>query len=996
MKPNDDQTGCARGTYIHQLFEAQAEQTPAAIASVLAGRPLSYAELNARANQLAHHLKKRGVGRGSVVAVMDDRELETLVAILGVLKAGGSYLSIDHRSAADQVVSALDESDADVLLSRARFVENVPFAGLRGLHDVGQRVTVTSQRKQIADLDALPVPDRSLVDYHKYNQYIGAGNVKRGMSILATRGCPYHCSYCHRLWPKRHVVRSAQNIFEEILCHYDRGYNTFVFLDDIFNLDRRNSEALFELVIENNLRIRILFPNGLRGDILTPDYIDLMVEAGVMYLALALETASPRLQRLIHKNLDVERLRENLMYICQKHPNVILDLYAMVGFPTETEEEAWMTLDFIKGIEWLHFPSIFIVKIFPNTDLARLAMEHGVTKEAIDRSSRLAYHEPAGTTPFSKSFLRQYQAAFTRDYFLLPERLASVVPIQKQQFTREELVTRYNVYLPGGLENYAEIARLIGHEGFYSEAIAPVGEKGGQATPVSAERLRILLLDLSQHFSHEPDLLNSWVEAPLGLMCLLTYLNREFGDEIDGKIAKALVDFDSFEELKRLTADFRPQIVGLRTLSLYKDFFHRTVSQLRQWLPTVPIVAGGPYATSEYATLLADPNVDLVVLGEGELTFAELIGAMLARDGRLPADDVLEQIAGLAFLPRRNSGTVIQSRQVLLFEEIADEVAREPTGNLEAADRSASLACVIDLLREDAPGGRREIDRRGPPPPDATLEIELAYWKEWIGGNWPALPLPTNCPQSAVQSSRGKCQAVLLPKDLTQAVKTLSEREGCSLFATLLAAFKMLLYRYTLQEDILVGSPIAGDGRGRLGELVGLPVNVLALRTHLGDNPSFRELLSRVRQVALDAGNHQALPFGRLMRELQPEWGLGRNARLQVVFALQDAPLLALDLLGLSVSPLALAGRTMAFDLVLAMRDTDPGLAGTLLYNADCFDGTTIASMVDRFKALLEKVSANPAWRLLEIPLPGEEEGDLEEPSGLHTLSQSEQFDFTA
>ncbi|MCP4549379.1 MAG: amino acid adenylation domain-containing protein [bacterium] len=724
---NDTEIDYPQDRCIHELFEAQAARTPDAVAVAACpsigiergedadggtSEQLSYARLNARANQLAHYLGKKGVGSGSIVAIMEDRTPpDTIAAILGVLKAGGAYLPLDTQNPMDRVLSLLDDSQTDVLLTRESIVKDIPFTRLQNLQDVSQDILLTSPRPPIQGLDALPFPDRSLVDYGKYDQYIGEGCVKKSMSIIATRGCPYKCAYCHRLWPKGHVVRSAQDIFQEVVFHYDRGYRNFTFLDDVFNLDRRNSAAFFELVIQNDLDIHILFPNGLRGDVLTPDYIDLMAEAGVVEMTLALETASPRLQRLIRKNLDIERLRENLLYICERHPHIVIDLFAMFGFPTETEEEALMTLDFIKEIKWLHFPYINVLKIFPNTDMARLAMAHGVSEEAIERSSNLQYHELGDTLPFSKSFAREYQSRFMGEYLLLTERLTSIIPIQKQVFTDDELFDKYDSLLPGGLESYPEITGLLGHDGFRPAHVVPGEGDASKTLPLISAReetddevsdagsgLRVLLIDLSTHFSHETAQLAKAVEAPLGLMYLMTYLNQEFGDRVHGKILKSMIDFDSFEELRNFLDDFRPQVIGLRTLSLYRDFFHKTTSLIRQWYPDVPIITGGPYATSEYTTVLADRTVDVVVLGEGELTFAELIAKIIENDGRLPGDEVLEQIAGLAIIPRqrRKAGEAAGvGRQVLLLDRIEDEIAREESANLERVNQATDLAYVI-------------------------------------------------------------------------------------------------------------------------------------------------------------------------------------------------------------------------------------------------------------------------------------------------------------
>ena len=191
----------------------------------------------------------------------------------------------------------------------------------------------------------------------------------------------------------RPYFQKTRDIYEEIKLYYDMGVRRFSFVDDIFNLDIKNSTRFFKLIIQNRLDIQMFFPSGLRTDILTRDYIDLMVEAGTVSLAMALETASPRLQKLIGKNLDIDKFRESIQYICDKYPGVLSELFTMHGFPTETEPEAVMTLDFIKSLEWVHFPYINILKIYPNTRMEKLALDSGISRQSIIRSEKYYHHE---------------------------------------------------------------------------------------------------------------------------------------------------------------------------------------------------------------------------------------------------------------------------------------------------------------------------------------------------------------------------------------------------------------------------------------------------------------------------------------------------------------------------------------------------------------------------------------------------------------------------
>ncbi|MCP5047073.1 MAG: AMP-binding protein [bacterium] len=697
-----------------ELFEYHAEKNPDADAVIFGDSRMTYRELNEKANQLAHYLRKKGVGPNSVVPILEERTPQMLTAMMAVMKAGGAYLPIDMKNPIERILMMLDDSGSKLFLSRDHVLKenNIPYSRLLNLHDVTPQLVKTAPRPQITELDKLPFPDRTLVNYKKYNQYIGAGCSMKRINLLATRGCPYKCAYCHTLWPKTHFIRSAQNIYDEISRHYDRGYESFSFADDIFNMNRANSEEFFRLIVKSDMKIRLLFPSGMRADVLKPDYIDLMSEAGVTQMALALESASPRIQKLIQKFVRLEKFKEMLSYLCSRHPHIILDLFTMHGFPSETEEEALMTMSVIKETQWIHFPYIFNLKVYPNTAMAQLAMDFGITRDTIEKSSHGAYHTISDITPFSKAFSREYQTGFMKDYFLLPERLEAVIPQQKKVFTREEMIARYNIYLPGGLKAYPDVEQLIGTEGFYHVDRIPVEEREPEvaekaAKPVSISvsttpdsliatetPLKILLVDLSQNYTHDKDTLHEIVEAPLGLMYLQTVLNEAYGDKIEGKIIKSMIDFDSHLELKAIIQEFKPDMIGTRTLSFYKPFFHKTVALMKTWAPEVPIITGGPYAASEYDTLLSDRNIDLVCLGEGEETITQLVGKILENNGKFPSEEVLKDIPALIFLPRASKPAEIV-REAVLTDRLNHEIDAQGKENPPRPGTSEDLAYVI-------------------------------------------------------------------------------------------------------------------------------------------------------------------------------------------------------------------------------------------------------------------------------------------------------------
>ncbi|HKP51514.1 MAG TPA: amino acid adenylation domain-containing protein [Chloroflexia bacterium] len=250
-----------------------------------------------------------------------------------------------------------------------------------------------------------------------------------------------------------------------------------------------------------------------------------------------------------------------------------------------------------------------------------------------------------------------------------------------------------------------------------------------------------------------------------------------------------------------------------------------------------------------------------------------------------------------------------------------------------------------------------------------TLDNQLDYWKGQLMGAPPLLELPTDRPRPPAQTYRGAHESVVLPKSLTRQLEGLGRQEGATLFMTLLAAFGALLHRYTGQSDIVIGSPIAGRTRPEVEGLIGLFANTLVMRLDVGGNPTFREALSRVREVALGAYDHQELPFERLVEELHPERNMSYHPLFQVMFVLQNAPLPPLDVAGLTLSYLDVHRGASAFDITLMMADTGEGLEAFIEYNTDLFDSGTIGRMLGHFQTLLKGIVANPNSRVAELPL---------------------------
>ncbi|MCP4656782.1 MAG: AMP-binding protein, partial [bacterium] len=257
-----------------------------------------------------------------------------------------------------------------------------------------------------------------------------------------------------------------------------------------------------------------------------------------------------------------------------------------------------------------------------------------------------------------------------------------------------------------------------------------------------------------------------------------------------------------------------------------------------------------------------------------------------------------------------------------------------------------------------------------------VAQAELAYWKKQLAGAPQRLELPTDRPRPAMQTFRGSTRPVVLAAELSRSLAALSRRQGVTLYMVLLAAFKVLLSRYSGEEDVVVGSPIAGRNCQEIEGLIGFFVNTLVLRSDLSGDPSLEQLLSGVRRVALDAYAHQNLPFEQLVDELHPQRDLSRNPLFQVVFALQNAPASELKLPGIRLSPLDIQVETAKFDLTLNLQESAAGITGFprrgtiggfLEYNTDLFDRATISRMAGHLVTLLAGLVSAPS--LPDCPL---------------------------
>ena len=252
-----------------------------------------------------------------------------------------------------------------------------------------------------------------------------------------------------------------------------------------------------------------------------------------------------------------------------------------------------------------------------------------------------------------------------------------------------------------------------------------------------------------------------------------------------------------------------------------------------------------------------------------------------------------------------------------------------------------------------------------------VMATQLNYWRQQLADAPRFLTLTTDRPRPSIQTFKGGTKYFHIDWKLAQQLKQLSQQSGSTLFMILLAAFATLLSRYSGQDDVVIGSPIANRNHSEVESLIGCFINTLALRTQLQGNPTFLELIERVKEMTLGAYDHQEFPLEKLVEELQPERSLSHALLFQVMFVLQNAPMGKLELPGLTLNPLELEDLSAQNDLFLSMAETETGLTGELGYNSDLFDRGTIERLAINFQTLLESIVSNPYQRVAQLPILG-------------------------
>jgi anaerobic magnesium-protoporphyrin IX monomethyl ester cyclase len=317
----------------------------------------------------------------------------------GIIIGGGPFVSSDDYFgllSSDIDIAVIGEGEGTFVELVTKIISGDSYDSVSGVaFRRGSSIGRNSPRDYLYDLDSLPWPDYGTIDIEKYAQFLSYGYNKRRQGVLYTsRGCPYRCTFCHNVFGKEFRYRSPENIFSEIEHLYDMDIRDFYIVDDNFNMNKKRALKLFDLLARSTSvrSVKLYFVNGLRGDLVDRDFVDAAVGAGTIWLSYAIETTSSRLQQVIGKNLNIEKVRNAIEYSASK--GVVVNYWGLLGIESETIGEARETVEFMNDLPPSVIPMLFSLKPYPGTDAYKARKEKG--EDISDGELASEYHSFMG------------------------------------------------------------------------------------------------------------------------------------------------------------------------------------------------------------------------------------------------------------------------------------------------------------------------------------------------------------------------------------------------------------------------------------------------------------------------------------------------------------------------------------------------------------------------------------------------------------------------
>jgi amino acid adenylation domain-containing protein len=1057
------------GQCVHQLFEEQVERRPEAIAVVFGDQQLTYRELNARANQLAHQLIELGVGADILVGICVERSIEMVVGLLGILKAGGAYVPLDPTYPKERLQFMLQDSGVQVLLTQSKLVDTL---------GAGPRMYCLDQDWDLIQQEHDENPQTFVKSNHlAYCIYTSGSTGKPKGTLIIHKALTNYLTWCNKTYPVTSGCGSPVNSSIGFDATITSLFSPLLAGKQVILLpEEQEIEALAHLLHS---------PQKLSLIKITPAHLEILnqlwdsnnqeryqchafIVGGEALLKKHLTFLQTHLSpiRVINEYGPTETVVGCCIYEVPEAsalPNTIpigrpiantqlyiLDAYLQpvpIGVPGELHIGG---AGLARG--YLNRPQLTKEKFIPNPFSTSLGGRR------LYKPGDLCRYLPDGNIEFLGRIdhqvkIRGFRIELGEIEVLLSQhaKVREVIVVAREDGLGKQLVAylvadeavsnnELRVYLASQLPNYMLPAAFVRLE---SLPLTPNGKIDRRKLPAPdyTPGKRQLVLPRTPN---EALLATIWQEVlrvkPVGVH------NNFF--ELGGHSLLAT------QVISRIRQTLQVE------LPLRQLFEFPTIAQLAPRLRGGEVTLGGE--TARTSTLPPIQPAQRDAAADLPLSFAqERLWFLAQLEGisatyNMPAawrlegtvdNEALERSLNEIHQRHEALRTTFPQKNGQAYQKIARATFSLPLVTLDELPRSRQEAEVQRLATQEAmqpfdltlgPLWRATLVRlskeshllqltmhhiisdgwsmgvfarelsalyaaytNGQPSPLARLDIQyadfavwqrawltgkvaaghdilqkqLAYWKKQLASTPPLLSLPTDHPRPAVQSYRGRHYVCSLPLELTRTLKQLSQQMGTTLFMTLQAAFAVLLSRYSGSDDILIGTPIANRMKAEIEPLIGFFVNTLVLRNDLSANPSFSQLLKQVRQVALEAYQHQDLPFELLVDALQPERTMSHNPLFQVMFVLQNTPQEQIELAGVVSTPLEVEGSTAKFDLTLSLEERDSGLTGlpsSMMiweYSTDIFERATIERMAGHFQTLLEGIAANPEQRIAHLPL---------------------------
>ena len=1038
---------------IHQMFEEQVARTPDNVALVFEGRHLTYAQLNARANQVAAYLRTLGVGPEVPVAICMERCLEMVIGLLGILKAGGAYLPLDPAYPKERLAFVLEDAHAPTLLTMEHLRERMPEQGVR-------LVCLDTDWASIASESYENPVNHTVPNNLAYVIYTSGSTGHPKGVMVEHRGLSNTISWLSQTLA---ITDTDSTLLKTPITFDAAGREIFPTLLAGARLivaapnAHRDCRYIAEKLRDDGVSILHSVPSFLRLLVEEPAFADAVTLRAVMCggEALTPDIVAQFGQRSSAKLYNVygptETIIDSAYWLCvgsssgstvpigRPIPNARIYILDATLSPVPigvTGELHIGGVSLARG--YLNLPELTAERFIPNP----FSSEPG---SRLYKTGDLARYLPDGDIEYLgrgdyqvkiRGFrieLGEIEAALAKH----PSVRQAIVTIHEGAAGEKRLVSyvvAQSAYVPTAIElrNFLK-EKLPEHmvpATFLLLDSFPLtlnGKVDRQALPAPNDtRCELKEAFVGFRTPTEELLADIWAQV-LGVGCV--GINDNFFD-LGGHSLLATQIVSRIRETFKVEMPLRrlfetPTVAGLAE-SLEQS---RRAGQNFQVPPIQPLSRDGnlPLSFAQQRLWFIDQldpgnsvyNFPIAVLLKGPLNLAALeqsLNEVVRRHEALRTTfSIVDGQPSQVIAPGLNITLPIINLKELSDVERENEVKRlvieEARRPFDLAQGPLIRASILHLSDEERVGlltmhhivsdgwstgiliqemaALYQAFSSGNPSPlpelpiqyadfahwqrewlqGAVLQAQLGYWKQQLQGSSPLLELPTDHPRPSVQTFRGGHQSLQLPKAIGNALSALSRAEGATLFMALLAAFKVLLRCYTCQDDLVVGTPIANRNRLEIEKLIGFFVNALVLRTDLSGNPTFRELVRRVREVCLGAYVYQELPFERLVEELHLDRDLSRNPLFQVMFVLQNTSVRALDLPGLTLSPVVADGGTTHFDLTLHMVDTEQGFIATAAYSTDLFDAGRIARMLGHFQTLLEAIAKNPDQRLSEMSL---------------------------